>query len=242
MFELYKNPIVWHKPLWIFIFCLAINFTKTPNYKDKHNICIFFKSLCHVCPCPFYRAIFQKFLSKHPIEKCLKRKKVDLLKYVIHLYNSFVVLCPYSPKIKNRETVENFLKMKCLERKKTTTTKSPYIWGYYTWLFLHCCSFAFPESATRNDENHYTVFIFSLSNLLPCHSCCVHMKEYLEKRPIYDYLDNREEFVAYLIQMHNFINNNYKKSTSYTIKDAKKIIMENCRKEMNLNKKFPMFI
>jgi len=79
-----------------------------------------------------------------------------------------------------------------------------FIWGPDAWSFLHTITFNYPQEPTQEDiDSHYYFFTY-LGDVLPCPKCQNHYKENLVKHPIN--LDSREEFIQWLITMHNEVN------------------------------------
>ena len=98
----------------------------------------------------------------------------------------------------------------------------PRIWGPHTWFFLHSLTFSYPDNPTIKDKNDFEHFFYSLSNVLPCIICKNHFKEHLSKYPIENYLNNRNQLVNWMIDIHNIVN----KQLNKPIVDNKIIIQK----------------
>ena len=89
----------------------------------------------------------------------------------------------------------------------------PNVWGPKAWFFLHTITFNYPENPTEKDKIIYSSFFNSLTNVLPCSICANHYKENLKKYPIETNLDNKDDLVNWLINLHNLVNEYNKKPT-----------------------------
>ena len=90
----------------------------------------------------------------------------------------------------------------------------PTIWGPAAWKFLHTITFQYPEVPTDDDKRKYYIFFNSLKYVLPCPNCREHYSNNFEKRPIK--LESRDDFIKWLIDIHNEVNIiNKKKKYSY---------------------------
>ena len=90
----------------------------------------------------------------------------------------------------------------------------PNIWGPAGWTFLHSITFQYPEDPTDIDKRKYYTFFNSLKNVLPCPTCREHYETNFEKIQIR--LNNRQELIEWLIDIHNEVNRSSgKKEYSY---------------------------
>ena len=80
----------------------------------------------------------------------------------------------------------------------------PNLWGPHLWYFLHTLTYQFPIQPTWNDKQHMNEFLVSLEHILPCEHCKFHYKNYLLDFP--PILDNQTQFIIWMIQLHNFVN------------------------------------
>ena len=80
----------------------------------------------------------------------------------------------------------------------------PNIWGPAGWTFLHSVTFKYPENPSDLEKQKYYNFFNSLKNVLPCPTCQEHYENNFEKIPIR--LENREELIEWLIDLHNEVN------------------------------------
>lgn len=84
----------------------------------------------------------------------------------------------------------------------------PRIWGPHTWFFLHTLTFSYPDNPSKTDKINMENFIFSLSNVLPCSVCKKHFQQNLKKYPVKNFLNSRDEYVNWMIDIHNVVNRN----------------------------------
>lgn len=83
---------------------------------------------------------------------------------------------------------------------------NPEIWGAKMWFILHIITFTYPENPTFLDKRHYNDFFTNLQYVIPCDKCKLHYREHLENNPLTPNLDKKEDFVNWLIQVHNAVN------------------------------------
>jgi hypothetical protein len=102
------------------------------------------------------------------------------------------------------------------------------IWGPHMWFTLHTISFNYPLYPTNEEKKHYTSFIESLKYVIPCGTCKKNFKRTLKHLPLQ--LNSRQEFVYWLIDIHNEVNS----LTGKKIMDRNKVIK---LYEKKLNKK-----
>lgn len=81
------DPKFWGPLTWRLMFIFGLSYpinTPSPTLKKQYKD--FYLSLQHLLPCPVCRDGFQKFLTKHPIDRHLNSVK-DLLVWLCMLYN-----------------------------------------------------------------------------------------------------------------------------------------------------------
>ena len=105
------------------------------------------------------------------------------------------------------------------------------IWGPHMWFTLHTISFNYPLYPTNEEKKHYTGFIESLKYVIPCGACKKNFKRTLKHLPLQ--LNSRQEFVYWLIDIHNEVNS----LTGKKIMDRNKVIK---LYEKKLNKKIKL--
>lgn len=88
--------------------------------------------------------------------------------------------------------------------------------GRHTWALLHSVAATFPSIPTSEDKQSLEQFIEGLSKVYPCKICSKHFQQMLKDFPIKH--NTREEFVYYLCDLHNKVNERLGK----TIYDCKK--------------------
>jgi len=104
----------------------------------------------------------------------------------------------------------------------------PDLWGPGAWKFLHSITFNYPKEPTSRDKEIHANFFNSLQYVLPCEKCAYHFSQNLKKYPIEEVLDEKEEFVKWLIHVHNEVNTMLNKP----IKSQEEVI-EEYKKELN---------
>lgn len=86
----------------------------------------------------------------------------------------------------------------------------PTVFGPIVWHFLHMISFNYPLRPTKIQKSQYTRYIWSLSDILPCHSCRNHMKKNLIEMGFRDNNDrimsSRNTFSKFIFDLHNRVN------------------------------------
>lgn len=112
---------------------------------------------------------------------------------------------------------------------ETFNYRDPKVWGSGTWILLHCMSFTCPDVLTLSYQKRYYRFMKLLAKLLPCSVCGDHLSMYLERYPFR--AETRNEFIHYVIHLHNYVNRKYKKQKSLSISKAKELIYLNCKKK-----------
>ena len=80
------------------------------------------------------------------------------------------------------------------------------VWGPHFWFVLHLVSFNYPDNPSTYEKDQYKVFYYSIQDILPCPTCRQHYKNYLSQFPITTHLDTRADLIAWVIQIHNFVN------------------------------------
>ena len=90
------------------------------------------------------------------------------------------------------------------------------VWGSHAWFFLHSIILGYPINPTESQKKSYYDFINGLQYTLPCKQCRNNFKQKLSEMPLYPYLDNRKNFVRWMIEIHNRINISLNKKT-YTV-------------------------
>lgn len=82
----------------------------------------------------------------------------------------------------------------------------PKIWGPHAWFFLHTVTFSYSDNPTQTDRYEMKSFFNNFSNIIPCIVCKSHFKQNMEKYPIENFLDSRDDLVNWLINLHNIVN------------------------------------
>jgi FAD-linked sulfhydryl oxidase len=77
--------------------------------------------------------------------------------------------------------------------------------GRHTWALLHSVAASYPSIPNAEQRKTIENFIYALADVYPCKICSGHFKEMLKEHPIKN--KSREEFVYYLCDLHNKVNN-----------------------------------
>jgi len=80
------------------------------------------------------------------------------------------------------------------------------VWGPSAWTFLHTVTYNYPENPSGNDKKNYHNFFMNLQHVLPCKKCQAHYTENIQKYDLNNSLDNRDDLVKWLIDIHNEVN------------------------------------
>jgi len=82
------------------------------------------------------------------------------------------------------------------------------IWGPNAWTFLHAVTFAYPNSPSKLERQHFFSFFQQVGNVLPCAICSKHFKGHMNH--IYDskheVFDNKTTLSKWLVNVHNDVN------------------------------------
>jgi hypothetical protein len=90
----------------------------------------------------------------------------------------------------------------------------PMVWGPPGWEFLHSITFQYPKEPTNFERKKYYAFFENLKYVLPCPTCQEHYTKNFDDIPIR--LDNRQDLINWLIDIHNAVNiKNGKREWSY---------------------------
>ena len=76
--------------------------------------------------------------------------------------------------------------------------------GPSTWRALHAITFTFPENPTEKQKKEYKDFVESLSKVLPCPHCSLHMMDYIKKHPVD--VSSQSAFSRWGVDFHNAVN------------------------------------
>jgi hypothetical protein len=127
------------------------------------------------------------------------------------------------------------------------------IWGPHLWFVLHTITFNYPVKPTIEDKKNYKTFLLSLEHILPCNICRRHFKRHIQENPPYTALKSRDSFIKWMIDLHNEVNGETGKKSTYTYKEIlnkyEKIYnmrinnnIENINEENNLNRNYQVIL
>lgn len=93
------------------------------------------------------------------------------------------------------------------------------LWGPPAWEFLHTISFNYPEEPTSSDKKNMSLFLKSLSKVLPCEWCRKHFTQTLKDKP--PQLNSRNDFSRWFVDVHNLVNKRLNKP-QYSFQNVQK--------------------
>lgn len=94
------------------------------------------------------------------------------------------------------------------------------IWGPHFWFVLHTITFNYPLKPTYEDKKQTLNFLQSLQYILPCSVCRKHYKRHLKTDPPNKHLKNRDTFIKWMIDLHNDVNGETGKRSTYTYQEV----------------------
>jgi len=93
---------------------------------------------------------------------------------------------------------------------------APEIWGPHFWNVINSIALSYPDKPNIQDQNNVASFLNSLQKVLPCEKCRNHFSENLQKYPLTQALNSRDNFINWVIDVHNSVNKmNGKRILSY---------------------------
>ena len=95
----------------------------------------------------------------------------------------------------------------------------PTIWGPKAWFFLETITMAYPISPSEEEIKNTKLFFYTLQFVIPCEKCRNNYNKHLEIYPLSDeVLSSRDNLFKWIINMHNSVDINKKKSYEDTYK------------------------
>jgi len=80
------------------------------------------------------------------------------------------------------------------------------IWGPATWHLLRVISFNYPPKPTQLDKQHYSQFVQSLGNVLPCGACRRNFRHNLESAGFgLDAFESRDSFSRFIYKLEQVV-------------------------------------
>lgn len=93
----------------------------------------------------------------------------------------------------------------------------PNIWGPHAWFFLETIVMSYPIDPTEKDKLNFKSFFYTLQFIIPCNKCRVNYNIHLKKYPLTKkVLENRDNLFQWIVNMHNAVDLNKKRSTKET--------------------------
>jgi hypothetical protein len=93
----------------------------------------------------------------------------------------------------------------------------PEIWGNSFWNTINAIALSYPDKPDVQDQQNVTTFLTSLRDVLPCEQCREHFRVNLKKFPLSQALTSRSDFIKWVIDVRNSVNQmNGKRTLSYS--------------------------
>jgi hypothetical protein len=95
---------------------------------------------------------------------------------------------------------------------------NPAFWGPQLWLYLHTAAACYPLYPNEQEINDMVAWIKTLPVTLPCDSCKMHFKEYIEQNEdqLKTICSSQTALFQFFVDIHNKVNNrNGKRSITY---------------------------
>ena len=93
------------------------------------------------------------------------------------------------------------------------------IWGPHMWFVLHTITFNYPIDPNQEMIKYHNDFLYSLQYVLPCNVCRKHYKRHLKENPPNEALKSRDNFIKWMIDLHNDVNGETGKKNTYTYQE-----------------------
>ena len=84
----------------------------------------------------------------------------------------------------------------------------PRVWGEGVWLFLHLGSLVANQVLSKEEAEKYWGFIEGLPYMMPCKSCAVHARAYVDasRADRKNICATRDSLLAFFVRFHNSVN------------------------------------
>ena len=103
------------------------------------------------------------------------------------------------------------------------------VWGQYLWRLLHTITYSYPNKCSQKLKGKYIDIFYCLRNIIPCSICKIHYRKRLNEFPVERFLNNKDNFINWLIKLHNEVNVGlYKRTVSR--KEADSIYLDDKNK------------
>ena len=95
----------------------------------------------------------------------------------------------------------------------------PQIWGPNAWFFLESVTMGYSTDPTYEEKKAAENFFLSLEHMIPCEKCRNNYKKHLKLHPLNEnVLSSRDNLFMWIVDMHNSVDVNKKKSYDDTFK------------------------
>lgn len=212
-----------HKLLHSIAYCYSFQDTEKDSEKIK-NINILMTSLKHILPCIYCRRSYSKYIKELSI-KDFNNEEND--------YNIFKWLYLIHNKINDKLRKQGYLEEKnpkysdVLEKYKKYVKNINCMIG---WDFLYSIVFDYPDYSfemSKSKYNSYISFFTILKDFLPCKNIRELYKNYIEKNPIQNNMETKNDLKKWLYRLEKKIN---KRCCNYTkrCKKIEKYVVSKC--------------
>ena len=103
------------------------------------------------------------------------------------------------------------------------------VWGQYLWRLLHTITYSYPNKCSQKLKGKYIEIFYCLRNIIPCSICKTHYRKRLNEFPVERFLNNKDNFINWLIKLHNEVNVGLHKRT-VSRKEADSIYLDDKNK------------
>lgn len=98
------------------------------------------------------------------------------------------------------------------EDKSLSENVNPAKWGSHAWAMFHYIAVSYPLSPSYSMKMHAINFIKSLPFLLPCETCRMHSRVFIDSVNLEMATANKNEFFKFFVDFHNYVNARKNKS------------------------------
>lgn len=82
--------------------------------------------------------------------------------------------------------------------------------GPSMWRTLHAVAFTYPNNPSEQERKNYIDFFRSVGNVIPCPSCGVHYRKYMDEHPLE--ADSKDSLSRWVYDLHQDVNKRSGKS------------------------------
>jgi len=105
----------------------------------------------------------------------------------------------------------------------------PRVWGDIFWTMIHLLTYYYPENPSTDVKQAAYQWVQSLRFLLPCENCRRGYRRELLETPVEEFLDSRETFIEWGIELHTSVNKRLNQAPFDTDATFKRILTKEKR-------------